>query len=111
MADPDLVIVFDSEGNKFQIPRHMLSQFSNMGPKMRSRFPTHDGTDPTTGNNPNYPRQISDDEFSQKLWPSPTPMGGVPSEDGMGETKTIRRTVPKAEEAYQKLRTRRGGPQ
>ena len=114
MADSDMVILYDDEGNRYQVPAHMAGQFRAMSSKMRARFPGLGDVDPTTGNapaNPNYPRKMGDEEFQNKLWPSPTPMGRVPTDDGMGETKTVRGPANKAEEAYQKLRTRRGGPQ
>ncbi len=115
MADPDMVMVFDSNGNKFQIPRHMLSQFNNMGGRMRSRMPMGDEVPSETGDGTGHeiPRRVTDEEFSNKLWGTPSPLGNVPSSDGMGEQKVIGGKDPrvKAEEAYQKLsRGRLGGP-
>jgi hypothetical protein len=104
MAD-EMVMVYDSEGNKFQVPKRMLSQFSNMGGKMRGQMPM--------GDSPESISPATDDEFSNKLWATPTPTGAVPSSDGMGEQKVIGGRDPrvKAEEAYQKLsKGRLGGP-
>ena len=104
MAD-ETVIVFDSEGNKFQVPKHLLSQFSNMGGRMRKQMPM--------GDSPESISPVTDEQVSNKLWATPTPMGDVPSSDGLGEQKVIGGKDPrvKAEEAYQKLsRGRLGGP-